>query len=218
MILAVDFDGTIVEQRYPAIGPLMPNAVESINRLYDDGHYIIIWTSRDGAPLLEAINFLLHEGVKFHRVNDGNADNIAQYGSNSRKVYAHRYIDDRNIGGFPGWQHVYSEITREEKEWNEKNNKPQTQQTENSNILSLNKGDIITYKCLKYNKVYAAKINKSVIIKSPFMGNQSLDFSWVIPIDGDFFYDRCMLALNEDIGQLHKMPENHPRYQEFINH
>ena len=113
MILAVDFDGTIVEQRYPAIGPIMPNAVESINRLYDDGHYIIIWTSRDGAPLLEAINFLLHEGVKFHRVNDGNPENIQEHGTNSRKVFAHRYIDDHNHGGFPGWKKILSDIQKE---------------------------------------------------------------------------------------------------------
>ena len=216
MILAVDFDGTIVEQRYPAIGPLMPNAVESINRLYDDGHYIIIWTSRDGAPLLEAINFLLHEGVKFHRVNENNADNMAQYGSNSRKVYAHRYIDDRNIGGFPGWEHVYSEITREEKEWNEKNNKPQTQQPENSNLLSLNKGDIIMYNTSSIDIFWVGKIKESITIDKS--KDIEIHLNWLVKIDGYIFYNDCTLSYNKNILVLHKMPENHPRYQEFINH
>ena len=110
MIIAIDFDGTIVENNFPAIGPLLPDAVQSINRLYDDGHYIIIWTCRDGAELLTAINFLLSVGIKFHRVNDGNPDNVAEYGTNTRKVYAHKYIDDHNVPGFPGWKQVLNLI------------------------------------------------------------------------------------------------------------
>jgi len=114
MILAIDFDGTIVHNKFPAIGELLPNSKEVINQLYDNGHYIIIWTSRDGAELLKAINFLIHTGIKFHRINDNNPVNTEKYGSNSRKVYAHMYIDDHNMEGFSGWERVLSAVEQSE--------------------------------------------------------------------------------------------------------
>ena len=53
---------------------------------------------------------MLHQGIKFHRVNDNNPESMATYGSNSRKIYAHLYIDDKNLGGFPGWLQAEKEI------------------------------------------------------------------------------------------------------------
>lgn len=117
MIIAIDFDGTIVQNKFPAIGELLFFAQEVIQQLYDDGHYIIIWTSRDGKELLDAINFLLENYIPFHRINDNNPENTQRYDSNSRKVYAHCYIDDRNVGGFPGWLEVHKEVTQAEKEY-----------------------------------------------------------------------------------------------------
>lgn len=111
MIIAVDFDGTIVRGMYPGIGPLQPDAVKCINRLYDDGHYIIIWTCRDGALLLAAINSLLAAGVKFHRVNDDEPGNLTKYGGAGRKVYADVYVDDRQVGGLPPWREIYEKIS-----------------------------------------------------------------------------------------------------------
>ena len=114
MIIAIDFDGTIVQNKFPAIGELLPNATDVINQLFDDGHYIIIWTSRNGAQLVNAMNFLIHTGIKFHRINDNNPVNTEKYGSNSRKVYAHIYIDDHNLDGFPGWERVLPAVEQAE--------------------------------------------------------------------------------------------------------
>lgn len=112
MIIAIDFDGTICRDQYPDIGGLQPYAKDTINKLYDEGHYIIIWTCRENALLLDAINWLLDNGVRFHRVNAHNPDNIERYGGNTRKVSADMYIDDRQIGGLPTWNQIYKIINQ----------------------------------------------------------------------------------------------------------
>jgi hypothetical protein len=117
MIIAIDFDGTICRSTFPYIEGEMPYAKEIINNLYDEGHYIIIWTSRTGDNLLDAINWLLEEGIHFHRVNDHNPANLAKYGSGGKKIYAHCYIDDKNLGGFPGWLCAFEEIEKMEAEY-----------------------------------------------------------------------------------------------------
>lgn len=117
MIVAIDFDGTIVENQFPDIGKMLPDAVESINYLYGKGHKIIIWTSRDGNQLLDAINFIMKNQISFHRINDNLPENTEKYGSNSRKVYAHRYVDDHNIGGFPGWKACIADIEAAEADY-----------------------------------------------------------------------------------------------------
>lgn len=123
MIVAIDFDGTIVENQFPKIGELMPGAVEYIRKLHEDGHKIIIWTCRSGDNLLDAGTFLKLEGIPFHELNDNLADNVQLYGNNSRKVYAHCYVDDKNVGGFSGWQATYDWITEEERKYLTSKNK-----------------------------------------------------------------------------------------------
>lgn len=120
MIIAIDFDGTICRGTYPAIAGEQPYAKEVINRLKGDGHYIIIWTCRTGKPLLDAVNWLLQQGIAFDRVNDHNPDNVAQYGDGGNKVYAHCYIDDKNLGGFCGWPIAYNVIKNMKEEWEKK--------------------------------------------------------------------------------------------------
>lgn len=106
MIIAIDFDGTIAIDRYPEIGLPLPYAKDVINELHDKGHFIIIWTSRSGAHLIDAVNWLMSRGIQFDRINESDPVNKSRYGGNNRKVYADVYIDDHNIGGFPGWQCV----------------------------------------------------------------------------------------------------------------
>lgn len=120
MIIAVDFDGIICRGKYPNIDGLQPYAVESINSLFDNGHYIIINTCRSGDQLLVAINWMLAKGIRFHRVNDNHPDQTALHNNNSRKIYANVYIDDNNLGGFPGWLSAIDEIGRLEYEWKNK--------------------------------------------------------------------------------------------------
>ena len=110
MIIAVDFDGTIVEHRYPAIGKEMFFAFETLKALQKDGHQLILWTYRNGDCLEEAIDYCRKNGVEFFAVNASYPGEVMD-GSISRKVHADMFIDDRNFGGFPGWGVIYQTIS-----------------------------------------------------------------------------------------------------------
>ena len=56
MIIAVDFDGTIVEHRYPKIGKEIPFAIQTLRTLIKEGHQLILWSVR-GALLQEALDW-----------------------------------------------------------------------------------------------------------------------------------------------------------------
>jgi hypothetical protein len=120
MIIAVDFDGTLHIGQWPTIGLLAPDAAKVMRQLKEDGHYLIIWTCREGERQTEAINWLLEKGILFDRVNDNHPDQTALYNNNSRKIYAHLYIDDKNLGGFPGWLHAEEIITQMELKYQQK--------------------------------------------------------------------------------------------------
>lgn len=118
MIITVDFDGTLFRDAFPAVGEVMPGAVDAMRALHRAGHYLIIWTCRYGDRLLDAVNALVAHGIPFDRINDHNPENIRQYGGEAgKKVYAHIYIDDKNLGGFPGWEVALKEISRVEDEY-----------------------------------------------------------------------------------------------------
>lgn len=110
MIIAVDFDGTISSAKWPAVGPEVPGALGAMRELHDDGHYLIIWTCRQGTPLTTAINWLLEQGIPFDRINDDAPHSVETFGEPSKKVYADVYVDDKQIGGFPGWEAVVDYI------------------------------------------------------------------------------------------------------------
>lgn len=117
MIIAVDFDGTLHMGDFPSIGTITPYAKKYMQKLKEDGHYIIINTCRCDGLLLEAINWLKEQDIPFDRVNDNNPDNVAKYSSNSRKIYAHLYVDDKQVGGLPTWAEIYSYVTKKEQEF-----------------------------------------------------------------------------------------------------
>lgn len=123
MIIAVDFDGTIARSDYPEIHGEMPYAGEVIRRLHASGHYLILWTCRDGDRLLEAVNWLLERRIPFDRINCHHPENVRRYGKGGNKIYAHCYVDDKNVGGFPGWLEVERMI--EEMEVEHQNRKKQ---------------------------------------------------------------------------------------------
>jgi len=110
MILAIDFDGTIVRGQFPAIDGLVPDSKMYIKSLKNMGHYIIINTCRSGQNAIDAVNFLLHHEIPFDRFNDNEPTQVEKYNSNSRKVYAHVYIDDKQVGGLPAWSEIYDYI------------------------------------------------------------------------------------------------------------
>ena len=113
MTIAVDFDGTIVEHRYPSIGKAKPFAVETLTQLMRDGHRLILWTSREGALLKEAVEWCEKQGIRFYAVNSNYPDQglVFQSDTKSTKVTADLYIDDRNVGGLPSWDHIYRIIS-----------------------------------------------------------------------------------------------------------
>ena len=63
MTIAVDFDGTIVEHRYPKIGEEIPFATETLKILAQERHKLILWTVREGELLEEAIEWLVSAGM-----------------------------------------------------------------------------------------------------------------------------------------------------------
>ena len=106
MKIAVDFDGTIVEHKYPAIGKEQLFAFETIRALIEQKHQVILWTYRAGKELDEAIEYCRENGVEFFAVNKNYPEEHYD-GSISRKIDADVYIDDRNIGGFLGWTNIW---------------------------------------------------------------------------------------------------------------
>ena len=118
MTIAVDFDGTIVEHAYPRIGKEKPFALDTLRMLNADGHKLILWTSRDGDLLEEAVEFCRKGGVEFYAVNSNTPSKGLSFGSNglSVKVTADVYIDDRNIGGLPDWGTIYEIISGKRQE------------------------------------------------------------------------------------------------------
>jgi hypothetical protein len=113
LIIAVDFDGTIVTDAYPQIGKPQLFAFETLKRLQNDGHRLILWTYRCGSKLNEAVAFCKENGVEFYAINNS-FPNEDFTGKESRKIAADLFIDDRNIGGFIGWGEVYQKLTKEE--------------------------------------------------------------------------------------------------------
>lgn len=99
--ISIDYDDTIVYQDFPNSGTIKPNAKEVINRLYNDGHHILIWTCRAKENLEIAKKYLIDCGVNYHLINHNLPSNIERYGSDTRKMSADIYIDDRQLGGIP---------------------------------------------------------------------------------------------------------------------
>ena len=107
MVLAIDFDGTIVEHAYPEIGRTRLFAFETLKQLEKQGHQLILWTYRSGKELDEAVEFCRGRGLEFFAVNKNYPDEVFDEASISRKIYADVYIDDRNVGGFLGWSKIW---------------------------------------------------------------------------------------------------------------
>lgn len=117
MTIAIDFDGTIVEHRYPEIGPEKPFAIETLKLLIQDRHQLILWTVREGRLLDEAIEWCRERGVEFWAINrDFPEEDIELNEHFTRKLKVDLFIDDRNLGGLPDWGTIYRMIS-EKKSW-----------------------------------------------------------------------------------------------------
>lgn len=109
LIIAVDFDGTIVDDKYPGIGSAKIFAFETLKELQNKGHRLILWTYRCGEKLDDAVEFCKKNGIMFYAVNNSYPEEKFD-GKVSRKINADVFIDDRNVGGLLGWGEIYQQL------------------------------------------------------------------------------------------------------------
>ena len=100
MIICVDFDGTIVDHRFPEIGKPVPGAIKWLKRINKSGGRIILYTMRSdgnmmGNLLTEAVQYLNAEGIELFGVNRNPSQ---ESWTTSPKVYGDLYIDDSAFG------------------------------------------------------------------------------------------------------------------------
>lgn len=107
--IAVDFDGTIVEHEYPAIGKEKLFAFQTLKELEKRGARLILWTFRTGKELDDAVEYCRRNGIEFYAVNKNYPEEIFA-DTVSRKIDADIFIDDKNICGFQGWSDVWQKL------------------------------------------------------------------------------------------------------------
>ena len=96
MIVAVDFDGTLVEHVYPGIGAPKIPVIERCKALKRFGHKLILWTCRDGEALEQAVAAMKLHGLEFDAINENIPDENWPFPT-SKKVYADYYVDDKAV-------------------------------------------------------------------------------------------------------------------------
>ena len=100
MYICVDFDGTVVDHRYPFVGDPVPLAIDWLHRWVELGAQLILFTmrsddSRKGALLQDAVDYFKKHNIPLHGVNH-NPDQDSW--TSSPKAYAKLYIDDSAFG------------------------------------------------------------------------------------------------------------------------
>lgn len=95
MIIAVDFDGTLCENKYPEIGEPNTRIIKQLLKQQENGDKFILWTCRTGKELDEALIWCREFGIVFDAVNENLPERIEQYGGDCRKVFADEYWDDK---------------------------------------------------------------------------------------------------------------------------
>src|SRR5579859_3631894 len=95
LIIAVDFDGTLVEHEFPRIGPEITGAVGVLKALQKIGAKLILYTMRSGLSLDQALRWCADRQLHFWAVNENPGQ---KHWTESNKVYATHYIDDAAVG------------------------------------------------------------------------------------------------------------------------
>lgn len=96
MIIAVDFDGTLCEDKYPDIGPAKPRVIEWVKNQRKAGHKLILWTCREGEILFNAIKWCAQNGMEFDAINENIPETRFLYVGKA-KVIADVYLDDKAL-------------------------------------------------------------------------------------------------------------------------
>jgi len=115
LIFAIDFDGTLCENAFPAIGELTSEKEELINLLItlrEEGHQLILYTCRgDNAScqaLSEAVNWCREYGLEFDAINE-NVPNFKKVSGFSPKPYADIYLDDKALN-IRNWRQLHEYV------------------------------------------------------------------------------------------------------------
>ena len=99
-IIAVDFDGTLCKNEYPNIGKPNDELINHLKRVQSKGDKLILWTCRVGDKLKDAVDWCKEKGLIFDSVNENLPEIIEEFGSDTRKIFANEYIDDKAINEF----------------------------------------------------------------------------------------------------------------------
>lgn len=111
MTIAVDFDGAIVRNNYPEIGTELPFATRTLKMLINDRHQLILWSTREGKLLDDAVEWCRERGVEFYAINKDFPDEDLESKHYSRKLKVDMWIDSHNLGGLPDWGTIYRIIS-----------------------------------------------------------------------------------------------------------
>lgn len=116
-IIAVDFDGTLVENKWPEIGAPIEKNIAKVKAEQEAGAKIILWTNRVGEPLEKALAFCEAQGIHLDAVNKNLPEIIKAFGTDCRKIFANEYWDDRavpmsekDIGEFSDGFHTFNSL------------------------------------------------------------------------------------------------------------
>ncbi|RMF09980.1 MAG: hydrolase [Candidatus Neomarinimicrobiota bacterium] len=115
--IAVDFDGTIVENKFPDIGREKLFAIEALKTLQKKNFRIILWTVRHGKKLEEAVEFCRERGLEFYAVNSSHPEEEFDPERSSRKIDVDVFIDDRNVGGYLEWGEIMEWLAPDEENY-----------------------------------------------------------------------------------------------------
>ena len=96
-IIAVDFDGTLCENKFPDIGAPKTEVICALKREKEQGAHVILWTCRDGDMLEAAVSWCASQGLIFDAVNENSPVTKSWLKVDSRKIFAHEYWDDRAV-------------------------------------------------------------------------------------------------------------------------
>ena len=94
-VVAVDFDGTVVDHCYPQIGATVPSSLKTIKDMIRLGYKIILYTMRSDAKLFEAVEWYRINGIELYAAQKHPTQSEW---TNSNKCYADLYIDDAAFG------------------------------------------------------------------------------------------------------------------------
>ena len=96
-VVAVDFDGTLAVTQFPEIIKPIPEMIRVCRKKKENGDILILWTCRAGKDLEDAVEWCRGQGLVFDHVNENVPEHVEFFGNDSRKIWAHEYIEDKAV-------------------------------------------------------------------------------------------------------------------------